>query len=812
MKLHLRYPLWIKLLLAAMLVQIAMLAALALTSLNDTRQRLLESAEIHLQELRPLLNAALGPALFQRDLAGIHELLNSLRQENGIRYLLLTDRQDKQLASVHLNGRAPPRQDASFAEAANDDVFDTAMPITLAGERYGTLYFGISTDLLTGAQAGMERRILMIGAIALAASFVLLFIISIWLTRPLRRLAEASQAMAAGNLNIRIPVTSSDEVGRLNESFNTMAVSLRSRIEALQQAESIQRRYLAETREEKARLLALLSAMNLGILFVSINNRVAYSNPAFTQIWMIRNTDKLVGREISDVLTDSACVLARPDHFSRHILGVMGTHESSESLEIEMTDGRMITQLSYPVREPDGRIIGRILIFEDVTRERQTAEQLIYLAERDSLTGLYNRRRFEEELARMLGDVTRHGNCGSLLFFDLDEFKYINDTFGHRAGDSILIRVAGAVGALIRSNEVFCRLGGDEFAILMPEASAEDAQALAERIVRAVAQIPFRFEGKNLRLTCSLGIAAYPEQAASAEELVAHADAAMYQAKEAGKNAWRNYRADLDTSREMIQRMSWSERIGRALDENRFVLHFQGIYHTQNGALAHLEVLLRMRDETHPEQLIMPGHFIPLAEKNSQILQIDRWVLQQSIALLAAKSEIPALAVNISGRSLDDPSLPQFICDELIYAKVAAHRLMIEITETSALSDLQDAQRFIDALRHHGCIICLDDFGTGFASFAYLKHIKADILKIDGLFIRDLQFERDNQVFVKAIVDVARGLGKTTVAEFVESREIYEMLKGMGVDMVQGYYLDIPSGGHWSTKLAPPSHALPDIR
>jgi len=794
-------PLWVKLLLSAMLVQFAMLALLAFISLQDSQQHLLENAEMRLQELRPPLNAALGAALFQRDLAGIQELLDAMHQEKSLRYMVVTDAQGRQLAAAGLdNGKLPP-QDQSFANVDNDGVFNTSMPITLGDKRYGTLYFGISTDFLAQAEARLKYKILAIGAGALFVSFALLFVLSLWLTRHLRRLAEASKNMAAGNLNIHLPVTSHDEVGQLNHAFNTMAASLRGRIEALQQAESIQRRYLAETREEKARLLALLSAMNMGILFVTINNRVAYTNPAFTQIWMIRNTDNLVGREITDLLNDSGCMLARPDHFSRHIMGVMGTHESSESLEIEMTDGRLITQLSYPVREQDGRIIGRILIFEDVTRERQTAEQLIYLAERDSLTGLYNRRRFEDELGRMLGDVTRHGNSGSLLFFDLDEFKYINDTFGHRAGDSMLIRVAGAVGALIRSNEVFCRLGGDEFAILMPDASETDAQSLAERIVRAVSQIPFRFEGKNLRLTCSLGIAAYPQQADSAEQLVAHADAAMYQAKEAGKNAWRSYRADLDTSREMIQRMSWNERIGRALEEDRFILHFQGIYHTQSGALAHLEVLLRMRDETDPQQLIMPGHFIPLAEKNGQILQIDRWVLKQSIALLQAKPEIPALAVNISGRSLDDPSLAHFISDELHTARVAPRRLMIEITETSALSDLQDAQRFIEALRHTGCTICLDDFGTGFASFAYLKHIKADILKIDGLFIRDIIFERDNQVFVKAIVDVARGLGKTTVAEFVESREIYAMLKEMGVDMVQGYYLDIPSGGHWQTRL-----------
>ncbi|MES2407180.1 MAG: EAL domain-containing protein [Pseudomonadota bacterium] len=805
MKRHVSIPLWVKLFLTTMLVQFTMLGLLAFTSVHEAQQRLQENAELRLQELRVPLESALSTALFERDIAGVQELLNSMYKEKSLRYLVVTDMQGRRLAAAGLDNRKLPEQNHSFADVDRDGIFNTAMPVTLGGEQYGTLHFGISNDFLRHAEARMKYKMLAIVGVALVLSFVLLIVISLWLTRHLRQLAEASQTIAAGNLNIHLPVTSHDEVGQLNQAFNAMAASLRGRIEALQQAESIQRRYLAETRVEKARLLALLSAMNLGILFVSINNRVAYTNPAFTQIWMIRNSDNLVGREIADLLNDSGCILARPDHFSRHIMGVMSTHESSESLEIEMTDGRVITQLSYPVREQDGRIIGRILIFEDVTRERQTAEQLIYLAERDSLTGLYNRRRFEDELWRMVGDITRHGNSGSLLFFDLDEFKYINDTFGHRAGDSMLIRVAGAVGALIRSNEIFCRLGGDEFAILMPDASDEDAQSLAERIVRAVAQIPFRFEGKNLRLTCSLGIAAYPQHAESAEQLVAHADAAMYQAKEAGKNAWRSYRADLDTSREMIQRMSWNERIGRALDEDRFVLHFQGIYHTQSGILAHLEVLLRMHDETNPEQLIMPGHFIPLAEKSGQILQIDRWVIKQSIALLQAKPDIPALAVNISGRSLDDPGLALFISEALLAAQVTPRRLMIEITETSALSDLQEAQRFIQALRHTGCIICLDDFGTGFASFAYLKHIKADILKIDGLFIRDIIFERDNKVFVKAIVDVARGLGKTTVAEFVESHEIYMVLKEMGVDMVQGYHLDIPSGGHWQTKLGKPA-------
>ena len=571
---------------------------------------------------------------------------------------------------------------------------------------------------------------------------------------------------------------------------------LHEAIEELRQSEDVQRRLLGQAQQEQARMSSLLSAMNIGILFENAENRVIYVNPAFRRVWLIRDNVDLAGRLTTEVLGFSANVLARPDHFSKHILYVLDTHEVSETFEIVMADGRVVTQLSYPVRDLEGRFIGRLWIYEDVTRARQTAEQLIYLAERDSLTGLFNRHRFQEELGRMLVDADRRNSRGALLFFDLDEFKYVNDTFGHRAGDAMLIRVAGEVSTLIRRNEIFSRLGGDEFAVLVPDANEHDASMLAERIVRSISQIPFRFEGQNIRLTTSLGIALYPEHADSAEDLISHADAAMYQAKEAGKNAWRSYRADLDTSREMLSRLSWNERISNALEKNLLRLHFQGVYSAIDGSLSHLEVLVRMIDESDPEHIIMPGHFIPLAEKTGKVLDIDRWVIGQSVALLAESPDIPSLAVNISGRSFDDPLLPQYIAEELRRHQVEPYRLLVELTETAAVSDLHDAQRFIEALHQTGCRVCLDDFGTGFSSFAYLKHLKADILKIDGLFIRDLPNDRDNQVFVKSIVDVARGMRKITVAEFVEDAETLAMLKMFGVDLVQGYHLDMPRGQH----------------
>jgi diguanylate cyclase (GGDEF)-like protein/PAS domain S-box-containing protein len=575
-----------------------------------------------------------------------------------------------------------------------------------------------------------------------------------------------------------------------------MELDLQDKVMALQQSEDIQKRLVALGQQEQARMTSLLSAMNIGILFEDAENRVIYVNSAFRRIWLIRDVVELNGRLTQDVLSYSGNVLARPDHFSKHVLYVMETHEVSETFEIVMADGRVVTQLSYPVRDNEGRFIGRLWIYEDVTRERQTAEQLIYLAERDSLTGLYNRHRFQEELARMMVDVDRRHSFGALLFFDLDEFKYVNDNFGHRAGDSMLIRVAGEVSSLIRRNEIFSRLGGDEFAVLLPDADEKEASMLGERIVRAISQIPFRFEGQNMRLTTSLGIALYPTHAANVEELIAHADTAMYQAKEAGKNAWRVYRSDLDASRQMLSRLTWNERITNALENGLLRLHFQGVYGAADNALSHLEVLVRMVDQSDPSRLIMPGHFIPLAEQSGKILDIDRWVIEESVKLLATSPDVPSLAVNISGRSFDDPALPQFISGCLTKYGVEPDRILIELTETSAVSDLHDAQRFIEALHVTGCRTCLDDFGSGFSSFAYLKHLKADILKIDGLFIRDLPNDRDNQVFVKAIVDVARGMRKITIAEFVEDAETLAMLKTFGVDLVQGYHLDMPVGDH----------------
>lgn len=567
-------------------------------------------------------------------------------------------------------------------------------------------------------------------------------------------------------------------------------------VEDLRVAELRQRELLAVTRREQGRLRALLAAMNVGILFEDNRQCVEYLNPAFLRMWAIDETLDLSGRPIRDILEHSTQRFARPDHASRFVLQVQDTHEISERFEIDLYDGRILTQMSYPVLDAEERRLGRLWLYEDITHERQTAQQLLYMAERDPLTGLSNRHSFQKHLEQKIASSLREGSKFAVIYFDLDEFKTINDTFGHRAGDMVLVRTAGEISTHIRTSEMFARLGGDEFAILSTLGTGYDAGALPARIVETVSAIPFRFRGTNLRLTASVGVAIFPEHGENVEELVARADTAMYQAKNQGKNTWALYDPQRDSSEVIKRRLNWTGRIAQALDDEMFDLYFQGVYHTEDRALSHLEVLLRMRNPEKPEFPILPDQFIRLAEKSGQVLDIDRWVLKQSISLLGQNSDLPPLAVNLSGRTFDDPTLPQFIRRLLAEYEVAPSRLFVELTETAAVSDIQDAQRFIEAIQQVGCGVCLDDFGSGFSTFAYLKYLNVKAFKIDGLFIRDLPNNYDNQVFIRAMVEMARGLRKTTVAEFVEDAATLDMVRDLGVDLAQGYHFDRPCAEH----------------
>ena len=781
-----------KLVILSLIVEVVMLALLVVNSVRLSQESLLNQAQVRYIELNTLFNAALAAPLAQRDYATLHEILAESEHQEGIIYAVLVDNSGLIVASSGWKkGRTLPTSMAAtkFSDARTDQ-FDTSTQIMLAGQKYGTLYYGVSTRFLSEARTHLVQQSILIAGVEILLSTLLLAGLGYWLTRHLASLTRASDAFAQGRLEIRLPMQSNDEVGALTHAFNSMADAIAGQIGALTAS-------TAQLHEEQARLIALLHAMKLGILFADTNNRIIYYNPAFQHIWRLPTSLSLHGKSPAEAIAQTGCMLADPNLLASLMAAPADSHEERPATEIRLSDGRLLTRLSHPVYDATKKFIGHLWMFEDVTQEQQTAQQLVYLAERDSLTGLFNRHRLHEEMEKLIAEAERTSTQGALLFFDLDEFKYINDTFGHYAGDATLIRIATELSTLTRRNEVLARLGGDEFALLIPQISdLKQAEDLAERVVQAIARLPLIFEEQPLRVTISLGIALYPQHGTTIVELIAHADTAMYQAKACGKNTWQVYRPELDMGKEMVARLTWNERLSHAFEKNLFRLHFQGVYHTADRTLSHLEALVRMIDEEKPGGLVMPALFIPIAEKSGKILELDRWVINEAVTVLARHLKLRALAINLSGRSLADPSLPRYIQDTLARHGVDPHRLLIEITETSAIGDLHDAGRFIEALHLTGCATCLDDFGTGFSSFAYLKYLKVDTLKIDGLFIRDLPNDHDNQLFVKSIADVARGMGKITVAEFVEDEATLELLNRFGVDLVQGYFLDRPIADH----------------
>ncbi|MBP7608295.1 MAG: EAL domain-containing protein [Steroidobacteraceae bacterium] len=456
-----------------------------------------------------------------------------------------------------------------------------------------------------------------------------------------------------------------------------------------------------------------------------------------------------------------------------------------------------IESTASPIRDGSGAVCGGVLVFHDVSESRELNRKLSYHASHDILTGLVNRREFEARLERSLRSAKARETQYALCHLDVDQFKIINDTCGHSAGDALLGQVGALLKTKIRWRDTLARLGGDEFGVLLESCSLDDALVMAEQLRETMRSYKFVWEERTFRLGCSIGVVPITGDSEDVATVLSSADSACQAAKEGGRNRVFSFQDnDIDLMRRRRE-MQWAARINNALEESRFELFRMTIQPLQKHEPgAHYELLLRMRDETG--KIVSPDNFINAAERYGITPQIDRWVVEHALRWLVSEADererLALCSINLSGQSLGDADFLPFVQKLLKNSGIDGTKICFEITETAAIASFSQANRFIAALKEEqGCKFALDDFGTGLSSFGYLKHFPVDFLKIDGSFVKEILRDPIDREMVRSINEIGHLTGKQTIAEFAENEEIINMLRSLGVDYAQGYGISAPT-------------------
>jgi diguanylate cyclase (GGDEF)-like protein/PAS domain S-box-containing protein len=547
---------------------------------------------------------------------------------------------------------------------------------------------------------------------------------------------------------------------------------------------------------EKERAQVTLASLGEAVISTDADGRLEYMNPVAERLTgcstaeargsllstLFSVNDEVTGETNDRLIDQSLCEAITLD---RQLLVRRDSTEVAVSI------------IGAPLHS-HGKAAGTVLVFHDKTTEREFVTRLSWQASHDALTGIVNRREFEIRLGKALDRLSHQSGEHSLMFLDLDQFKVVNDTCGHAAGDQLLRQISVSLQENLDARGLLARLGGDEFGVLLEDCDANSAVAIAECLRLAVQELKFVWNGCTFSISASIGLV-HVEEAGAIEETLQAADIACYMAKEKGRNRVQVYHP---SDSELVQRvgeMAWVQRIRNGLDEQRFCLFAQEIRALSGNEPdhSHVELLLRLRDEDG--KLVAPASFMPAAERYGLMPLIDRWVVRTAFALLGSRLSSPDLvrlsscAINLSGATFGDDDFIDYVRRQFEIHQVPPELICFEITETSAIANLSSAKRFIQALKKLGCRFSLDDFGTGMSSFSYLKHLPVDIIKIDGGFVTEMLNSKMDRAMVEAIVHIAGVMGKSTIAEFVESNEVLEALREIGVDYAQGYAIGKPS-------------------
>ena len=566
----------------------------------------------------------------------------------------------------------------------------------------------------------------------------------------------------------------------------------------------ITERTQAELVNARAREMAAatLRSIGEGVITTDDQGKTTYLNRIAEQLtgW---NSDDAQGMEIGTTLhlVDEATGQT-PEHVVLQCLRLQQTIGVSTHTQLVTRDGRHIAveESASPIWSDSGELLGAVVVFRDVSHERKLAKQLSWHASHDTLTGLINRREFEVQIANALHSSKEENHVHALLYMDLDQFKIVNDTCGHSAGDLLLQLLSKLLQKQMRDSDILARLGGDELGVLLPHCPSDQALLIADGLRQSIKNFRFVWDVHTFELGASIGLVEINHHSKSMTELLMAADQACYLAKDRGRNRVHLYQESDQRLARRQGEMLWVSRLNEAFERQYFRLYAQPIVSLGPQTQVHDEVLIRIQSASG--DLILPGAFIPAAERYDMMTAIDRWVIRavcrhvqsmrQSLsneqAYLEDRHPAPAqYSVNLSGTSLGDDGLHDYIVEQFVEHDIAPEQICFEITETAVIANLMRAQDLMAGLKTLGCRFSLDDFGSGLSSFAYLKALPVDFLKIDGVFIRDIATNAINRALVKAINEVGHVMGISTVAEYVEDETTLQVVRELGLDYAQGY-------------------------
>jgi len=661
-------------------------------------------------------------------------------------------------------------------------VYASPLNDILEGGETGYLLFIVDASASAAALDQANREALLVVVASLGVAEILLLVL---LHAPLRRiqhLAATLPLLAHGNyhkVNERLKTLS-----RLAEWKDEIDILYATSIRLAHQIEEHQNTLAAE----RDFIQGLLDNAQVLILTQTCDGRIRTANELTSQILglpgeMLKNVRfiELIGsdNETGDIGRNLEKLFSNLLHRLEHE-SVLTCRDGSKRYVVWVH-----TRLG--LEHENG--IAVLSIGLDATERIQAESRIRWLANHDSLTGLHNRLWFKEELERSFADAERNGVPAALLLFDLDHFKDVNDSSGHAAGDALLCLLANELRARARKSDVLARLGGDEFAVLMTATDRSGAECFAQDLNQRLTEKPFRFGDRSYRISASIGIALIPEHGKNVEELMANADAAMYRAKKEGRGRWHLFSHSGEERAQISHRAYWRSVIAQSLDQKRLFFHYQPVVDMATGRVAYHEALLRLTLEDG--RLVLPGEYMDVILHSDLMSAIDSYVTREAIELLG-KDQTASLSINLSAAALTDPRWAEPLKQAVRDGHLAPDRLLLEITETAAIADLDAAKRLMDELTDMGFGFAMDDFGAGFASFHYLRHLPIKHVKIDRSFISRLATDEDDKVFVSALTTLAHGYRQKIVAEGVENAETLIRLRELGVDLVQGFFIGRP--------------------